>query len=214
MKTKLVIFDCDGVLVDSEPISNRIIAEELTARGLATSQATALELFAGGSLSRVDEYFKSQTGQDIDADFEPTYRSRTHQAFEEELQAVAGAEEMLKAIALAKCVGSNGPLHKIQSNLDKTGLRHFFDERLYSAYTIRRWKPKPDLYLHAAKEMAYAPEECVVVEDSLHGVEAAVAAGMTVFGYTGTKSAKALQAAGAIPFDDMLRLPELIQHTN
>ncbi len=212
MKTKLVIFDCDGVLVDSEPISNRIISNYLTQHGLATSPQKAIELFAGGSLSKVGQYYKAQTGQPIGSDFESTYRDQCQIAFAEELETVAGVEAMLQQIHLPKCVGSNGPLYKIKFNLDKTGLRSFFGDKLYSAYEIKSWKPKPDLYLHAAKEMGLNPADCVVVEDSLHGVEAGIAAGMKVFGFTGTQKASVLQAAGAIPFDHMNQLADLINN--
>jgi len=212
MKTKLVIFDCDGVLVDSEPISNRIIANYLTKHGLPTSQQQAIELFAGGSLSKIGEYFQAQMGKAIDPDFENTYRDQCKTAFAEELESVAGVKEMLQQIPIPKCVGSNGPLYKIKFNLNKTGLSSFFGDKLYSAYDIKRWKPEPHLYLHAAQEMGVSPDDCVVVEDSLHGVEAAIAAGMKVFGFTGTKKASILKAAGAIPFDHMDQLADLINN--
>ncbi len=214
MKTKLVIFDCDGVLVDSEPISNRIISKYLSQHGLATSPQKALELFAGGSLSKVGEYYQKQTGQPIGSDFESTYRDQCKIAFAEELEAVPGVQAMLQQIQIPKCVGSNGPAYKIKFNLDKTGLRSFFGDKLYSAYDIQHWKPEPHLYLHAAKEMGVAPVDCVVVEDSLHGVEAGIAAGMKVFGFTGTKKANVLKAAGAIPFDHMNQLASLINNNH
>ncbi len=210
MKPALLIFDCDGVLVDSEPISNRIIAEELSRYGLPTSPQAALKLFAGGSLSRVGDYFTQQTGQPIPNEFEDRYREACQRSFAAELEAVEGIEQVLQYWTGLKSVGSNGPLHKVKANLHKTGLTNYFEGRLYSAYDIGHWKPQPHLYLHAAQQAGVDPAACVVIEDSVHGVEAAIAAGMPVYGYTATMGEQAMSEAGAITFSQMSELVHLL----
>ncbi len=210
MSPQLLIFDCDGVLVDSEKISTRVISEELTRFGLAMSPAESLQEFAGGALSNVRDYFLAKTQQVLPDDFEAIYRQRTKQAFASELEAVEGVEKVLKKFQQVKCVGSNGPLHKIKSNLQKTGLSAYFEQRLYSAYDIGFWKPLPHLYQHAAQVNGVAPQDCVVIEDSVAGVKAAVAAGIPVFAYTATNDAQKLAQAGATTFDHMHELLDLI----
>lgn len=208
---QLVIFDCDGVLVDSEPLSCRVLAEEVSKLGYAMDTPAAIRAFAGGSFQRVLDFIQLQTNRPAPDDFDAIYRKRTHELFEQELVAVEGVEAVLEKLDYARCVGSNGPLHKIEFNLRKTGLDRFFhDDHLFSAYQIDTWKPDPALYLHAAQKMGVAPAHCVVVEDSVLGVQAGVAAGMRVLGYTGTKTAEQLQQAGATPFADMKDLIRLL----
>ncbi|MEL6636301.1 MAG: HAD family hydrolase [Bacteroidota bacterium] len=210
MKPALLIFDCDGVLVDSEPISTRIIAQLLSEYGLATTPREALNRFAGGSLQRVGDYYREQMGQALAAVFEERYRAECQRAFAQELEAVEGVEAVLRAWTGPKSVGSNGPRAKIEANLQKTGLIDYFEGRLYSAYDLGHWKPEPQLYLHAARAYGVDPTACAVVEDSVHGVLAGVAAGMRVYGYTATVGQAALSAAGAIPFSHMSELIDLL----
>lgn len=209
-KWKLVIFDCDGVLVDSEPISCGVVAELATDLGHPMTAQEGLKTFAGTSLNFVVEFIESKTGQKIPYPFEEMYRQRTYEVFKTDLQAVEGAEAALKQIDLLKCVASNGPLEKVKSNLDITGLRHFFGEHLFSAYQVQRWKPDPALFLYAAQQVGVAPQDCVVVEDSTHGVEAAIAAGMEVFGLPGSTVPEKLHAAGAKVLSSMNDLPQLL----
>ncbi len=208
---QLIIFDCDGVLVDSESLSCRVIAEEITALGYPMTTDEAIHEFAGGSMQRVRDFILRQTGKPSPPHLEETYRQRTYALFRDELQPIAGIDNALRQINTQSCVASNGPLEKIVQNLQTTRLAHHFaPNHLFSAYQIRKWKPDPSLYLHAAKTMGIAPEACVVVEDSVHGVKAAVAAGMRVFGYTGTKPATTLAQAGAVTFSEMQALPDLL----
>lgn len=207
---QLIIFDCDGVLVDSEPISCRIVAEELQKLGLDISIEEAKNRFAGTSLDTIRQYFKDQVGKPVPDNFEEIYRERSHAAFEAELQAVPGIESALKALRLPRCVGSNGPGFKVEANLKITGLRKYFGDELFSAYDIQRWKPDPELYLHAAKTMNFSPENCLVVEDSLAGVQAAIAAGMRVVAYAGAGGSERLKKTGATVFTDMSTLPQLV----
>lgn len=212
-KPQLIIFDCDGVLVDSEPLSNQIIAEEITKLGFPMTTQEAFDVFAGGSLEIVSAFIKEKIGGVVPDNLEEIYRKRSYELFEEKLVAVAGIERALKELRIPRCVGSNGPLHKIKFNLGLTKLSSYFDEQhLFSAYDVNRWKPDPFLYLHAAKIMGVAPEHCVVVEDSVHGAQAGVAAGMRVLGYSPHNDGTGLKAEGAQVFDSMSDLIRLIHN--
>ncbi len=209
---QLLIFDCDGVLVDSEPISNRIVAELLREIGIPISHEESIRLFAGTSMEYIRSYIQQTTGQAPPSNFEDIYRERSHAAFEQELQPVAGVAQALEVLRLPRCVASNGPLIKVEANLQITGLRPLFTNDLFSAYDIQRWKPEPDLYLHAAAQMKTAVSNCLVIEDSTAGVEAALRAGMRVLGYGGAGNSERLQAAGATKvFEDMMELPALVE---
>ncbi len=198
MSYELVIFDCDGVLVDSESISCGAIAEIATELGFPMTTRESINYFVGTSIEYAIDFLKDKTTQPIPADFESRYRKICHERFQTDLQPIPGIENLLTKLDLPKCVGSNGPRHKIISNLKLTNLIHHFDqEHLFSAYDIKKWKPLPDLYLHAASRMNVAPEKCVVVEDSVAGVKAARAAGMSVYGYAGDGDGENLSAAGA-----------------
>lgn len=212
-KWKLVIFDCDGVLVDSEPISCGVCAEMATELGHPMSAQEGLQTFAGTSMNFVTQYIEKQTGKKIPYPFEDEYRRRTYEAFKIHLQPVEGIREALQQIQLQKCVASNGPLEKVISNLAITGLHSFFPQHLFSAYQVQRWKPDPALFLHAAKTVGVAPKDCIVVEDSTHGVEAAIAAGMEVLGFPGTTSAELLRASGAQVLPTMQALPGILYGT-
>ena len=211
MKIELIIFDCDGVLVDSERISNGVVAELLTEEGLSMDGSDATRLFAGTNVGYIQKYFEEQTGNTLRPDFEQLYRERTFETFQESLEAVEGVEEVLQNLKdQKKCVASNGPKNKIRLNLKLTGLDKYFGENLFSAYDIQRWKPAPDLYLHAANKMGTPPLHCVVIEDSEAGVKAAKKAGMKVLGYCRETPKEKLSNAGAITFDSMNDLKQIL----
>ena len=198
MTYELVIFDCDGVLVDSESISCGAIAEIATELGFPMTTREAIDYFVGTSIEYAVDFLKDKIVKPMPPDLEGRYRKMCHERFETDLKPIPGIEKVLKKLHLPKCVGSNGPRHKIVSNLKITNLIHHFDEaHLFSAYDIKKWKPLPDLYLHAAKKMGADPARCVVVEDSVAGVSAARAAGMVVYGYAGDSDGEKLSAAGA-----------------
>jgi len=209
-QNKLIIFDCDGVLVDSEPLSNRTIAEQMQDLGIPMTETEAIRLFAGGSLANVADYVKERIGKEIPEDFEEVYRTRSYELFRKELQAVPGIKEILEDLPNARCVASNGPIPKMELNLGLTGLMHFFDGNLFSAYEVGHWKPDPRLFLHAAQTMGFEAKNCIVIEDSDHGIHAAKAAGMQVFGYAGRTPREKLTNAGAEVFEDMRELKELL----
>lgn len=205
---ELVIFDCDGVLVDSEPIANRVLAEALSEIGLATTIESSMQDYMGRSWTACVEIFEDRLGRPLPPEFENRFWTRAEAALRAELQPVPGIHEVLARIPTPICVASSGRPEKMRVTLGVTGLLPRFEGRIFSALDVARAKPWPDLFLHAAARMGAAPATCVVVEDSPRGVEAGVAAGMRVLGFAGRTDATALEAAGAEVFSDMLELPE------
>ena len=211
MSFDLVIFDCDGVLVDTEPLANRVFTAALNEIGLAVTYEEVCRDFIGLSLPRCVEIVETRRGEPLPAGFIEELQSRTFDAFERELQPVPGIHEALRRISIPLCVASSGDHEKMRLTLGLTGLLPHFEGRMFSAMDVERGKPHPDLFLRAALEMGAAPARCAVVEDSLPGVRAAVAAGMAVFGYTASAAAGPLKEAGATVFLEMAALPELLE---
>ena len=211
---RLVIFDCDGVLVDSEVISNSALARLLTAEGLSTTLVDARRDYQGLMLSEVFERAQERLGRPLAHDWLKRFESERAEQFHRELKAVPGAIEVVERVrraGLDVCVASQGKLEKTRLSLQITGLRRLFADRaMFSAYGVARGKPHPDLFLHAAAEMGADPSNCVVVEDTPSGVMAGVAAGMRVFGYTADSDEQALRQAGAEPFESLAELPRLL----
>ncbi len=210
----LVIFDCDGVLVDSEPIANRLIAEALSAAGLSMSGEEALERYRGGKLTRIKIRVEEDLGIDLGDHWVDDIYQKQFDAFRRELQLIPGIVDVLDALDRAGvpyCVGSNGPLYKMRVSLGVTGLYERLESRIFSADMVSEPKPAPDLFLHAAAAFDIPPEDVAVVEDSAPGVTAGVAAGMRVFGYAHDSGEPPLKAAGALAtFMSMNELPELM----
>ncbi|WP_446034012.1 HAD family hydrolase [Streptomyces olivaceus] len=213
MRYDLVIFDNDGVLVDSEPISNRLLAGYLTELGHSTSYEDSLRDYMGAAMHRVHDLVLERTGRRLPGDFDDVFHGRVFAAFERELEPVPGAVgalEKLAADGVAYCVASSGSHERIRVGHRKTGLDRWFDDgRLFSSQDVGRGKPAPDLFLYAAERMGVAPARCVVVEDSPLGVQAAVAAGMDVYGFTGMTPAARLAGATRL-FGDMGDLAGLL----
>ncbi|MFE7974581.1 HAD family hydrolase [Streptomyces shenzhenensis] len=213
MRYDLVIFDNDGVLVDSEPISNRLLAAYLTELGHPTSYEDCLRDYMGAALHRVHDLVAERTGQRLPDDFDDVFHARVFAAFERELKPVGGAVGVLEKLAadgVPYCVASSGSHERIRVGHRTTGLdRWFEDSRIFSSQDVGRGKPAPDLFLYAAERMGVAPERCVVVEDSPLGVRAAVAAGMDVYGFTAMTPTEKLADAGQL-FSDMRELTDLL----
>ncbi|MFG2683998.1 HAD family hydrolase [Streptomyces sp. NPDC048392] len=213
MRYELVVFDNDGVLVDSEPISNRLLAGYLTELGHPTSYDDSLRDYMGAAMHRVHDLVLERTGRRLPEDFDDVFHARVFAAFERDLEAVPGAVgvlEKLTASGVAYCVASSGSHERIRVGHRKTGLDRWFDDtRIFSAQDVGRGKPAPDLFLHAARRMGVAPERCVVIEDSPLGVRAAGAAGMDVFGFTAMTPAAKLAGATRL-FADMGELNGLL----
>ncbi|MBZ6079425.1 HAD family hydrolase [Streptomyces olivaceus] len=213
MRYDLVIFDNDGVLVDSEPISNRLLAGYLTELGHPTSYEDSLRDYMGAAMHRVHDLVLERTGRRLPGDFDDVFHGRAFAAFERELEPVPGAVGVLEKLAadgVAYCVASSGSHERIRVGHRKTGLDRWFDDgRIFSSQDVGRGKPAPDLFLYAAERMGVAPARCVVVEDSPLGVQAAVAAGMDVYGFTGMTPAARLAGATRL-FGDMGDLAGLL----
>ncbi len=206
----LVIFDCDGVLVDSERLAVRTEAQILSRLGWPLTEADIVERFVGRSAAYMQQEIEGHLGRalDWDAEFEPHYR----EVFERELVPVPGVVGALDAITAPVCVASSGSHEKMQFTLSKTGLLDRFSGRIFSVDQVAQGKPAPDVFLFAADQMGALPDRCAVVEDSVSGVSAGLSAGMAVFAFAGgVTSAEALSMQGASVFDDMRELPALLE---
>lgn len=209
---KLVIFDCDGVLVDSERITNQVFVEMLNELGLPLTLDDMFEQFVGHSMGQCLDKISSLLGRRPSDDFLPAYRARTRAALESTLVAVPRVEDTLDRITLPRCVASSGDHEKMRFTLGITGLWSRFEGRIFSVTEVKNPKPAPDVFLYAASRCGVAPADCAVVEDTPTGVAAAVAAGMTVLGYSALTPAHRLLAAGAHHvFDRMSDLPGLLK---
>ena len=210
---ELVVFDCDGVLVDSERLSVRVESQLLGELGWTISEHEVMERFVGRSDAHMLSVIESRLGRPV-PEFMTQYRERLFDAFDRELTAVPGVAEALDRIesfALATCVASSGTHDKMARTLGRTGLLERFDGRIYSATLVARGKPAPDLFLFAAASMGVDPAACVVVEDSRYGVEAARAAGMRSVGFAGGLTpADWLQGPGTVVIDDMALLLDVL----
>jgi HAD superfamily hydrolase (TIGR01509 family) len=198
----LIIFDCDGVLVDSEVLSCRCLTEVLARYGIALTLDQALELFLGRSVSAVLQHYAA-LGRALPDEFLHDLKSAVREAFEISLKPMSDVDAVLTALATPHCVASSSGLDRVSFSLRLTGLATFFGDRLYTSEMVARGKPAPDLFLYAAGKMQVEPGRTLVIEDSVSGVTAAKAAGMTVWGFTGGSHYRArdahgpLQAAGA-----------------
>jgi len=180
---KAVIFDCDGVLVDSVGLAGEVLAEYLRDLGFAVTRQEATRRFGSGKMADYVARFERETGKHIPERFEQELRSRRDQTFRERLRPVDGAVELVKGLRIPSCVASNGPMPQIELSLRIVGLHDHFQQRIFSAYSLRAWKPEPQLFLHAGGALGVLPEECAVVEDSELGILAGIAAGMQVFAF-------------------------------
>jgi len=209
--TGVVIFDCDGVLVDSEPIANRVFSQMLAEQGLVLDDAQMDELFLGRTMAHCLALVADRLGRSLPDDFEAGHDRRLFDALAAELTPVPGVVKVLDRLALPYCVASNGGPEKMRFSLGQVGLLSRLEGRLFSAAHVARGKPAPDLFLHAARCMDVEPAACVVIEDSPAGVAAGVAAGMTVFGFAARTPAARLHEAGAHRvFTVMDELPALL----
>ncbi|BCA54521.1 putative beta-phosphoglucomutase [Nitrospira sp. KM1] len=215
--SELILFDCDGVLIDSEIIANRIEAEELARLGYAITMEEIINRFTGISEQEASKLMRKEYGFLLPENHAARVTELILKEFHASLQPIDGIRETLSALSLPRCVASSSNIDKIRLGLTTTGLIEYFDPRyLFSASMVECGKPAPDLFLLAAGKMGYAPEQCVVIEDSVPGVQAAKAAGMRVFGFSGgthcnTNHQERLKDHGAdLVFADMRRLNNLL----
>ena len=214
----LVIFDCDGVLVDSEPLSIRVLIDVARAHGAELDEAEAYRKFLGRSLSNLVSVLDSDFGISADEGFLERMRRDLYARFETELQPVAGVAEALATLPFRRCVASSSQPERIRLSLRLTGLLSFFEPDIFSATMVENGKPAPDLFLHAARAMETEPAHCIVIEDSPAGILAAKRAGMTVFAFTGGSHAdreeyrrEVAALSPHVTFDAMSDLLHLVQ---
>jgi len=211
MKTKCIIFDCDGTLVDSEAITNQVIAQMAGEIGVEMTGDEASATFGGKTLDGVVYKMKELSGKDLPDDWLPRLVQMVNDSWDSKLKPVEGIEELLNKIEIPICVASNGEPTHVRHSLRLTKLYDFFGDNIFTASEVDLPKPAPDIFLYAAKKMGFSPEECVIIEDSVTGVKAAVNAKIKVYGIINNLfSSNDLEKAGAIPFKKMKNLPQLL----
>ncbi|MDI3564133.1 HAD family hydrolase [Bradyrhizobium sp. Arg816] len=210
---ELVIFDSDGVLVDSEIIALTVLVRTASEEGIAISLEDAIRSFRGVKMADCVREIEHRLGRSVRDTFIADIRRATALAFDAELKPVEGIHAALAEIAVPVCVASNGPMSKLTHALGLTKLLERFEGRIFSAYEVGSWKPDPGLFLHAAQTLGAHPSRCVVVEDSLSGIRAAKAAGMRVLGFTGGDSGVERELAAVCDevFHRMSELPVLLR---
>tara|TARA_R110002050_G_scaffold65841_11_gene142314 strand:- start:16746 stop:17390 length:645 start_codon:yes stop_codon:yes gene_type:complete len=181
---KCVIFDCDGVLVDSELLGNQVFVDMANEHGAGIDISYAMRHFKGGFLNDSIKQLETILQKELPSGFENEYRQRSYEVFSTHLKPVEGVEQVLNKLTVPFCVASSGPQEKIKRNLATAGLSSYFKNNIFSCYDIGKWKPDPAIYLHASKTMGYDPNECLVIEDSFKGAKAATSGGFDVYGYT------------------------------
>ncbi|MBW4624778.1 MAG: HAD-IA family hydrolase [Brasilonema octagenarum HA4186-MV1] len=208
----LVIFDCDGVLVDSEQITNSVFAAMLSEIGLPVTLEYISNTFVGQPMTACVEIIQESLGKPIPDNFVTEFRQRNKKSLSENLKPIKGIHDVLSQIKTSYCVASNSTHEMIQTKLGVTELLPYFEGKIFSVTDVARGKPHPDLFLYAAEKMKVHPQRCVVVEDTPIGVQAGFSAGMKVFGYAEYSNPQKLQAAGAsVVFSSMRLLPNLLE---
>lgn len=207
-----MIFDLDGVLIDSEPIANRVLVQLLQRAGISFSESQAMERFVGRTRDQCIALAAELSGKPLPPHFAEDWDAALFEALRRELKPVDGAADVLRALSIPYCVASNGMLPRMRIALEAAGLLRYFEGRMFSATQVANPKPAPDVFLLAATVMNVPPAASAVVEDTTTGVKAARAAGMQVFGYAGCahSDAFALEREGAVVFSDMRLLPDLL----
>jgi HAD superfamily hydrolase (TIGR01509 family) len=216
MTIRHVIFDCDGVLIDSEQISMAVDQQLLTQCGVVLSEAEMHRRFVGKTFQGMIDELEAETGRKLPFDLEMRKDGMMLDIYRRELKAIPGVPEMLDDLTLPKSIGTNGPRQRAMEALRILGIAHHFGERLTTFEDVVEGKPAPDVYLLAAERAGFAPAQCLVVEDSVTGVMSAVAAGCLTLGFTGSQlhrsehALKLVELGAHAVFDDMGQLPDLI----
>ncbi len=210
-KYKCVIFDCDGVLVDSEPLGNQVMVDMANELGAQIDLDYAYQNFKGNALKKCIAQISELVDSEMPSNFEAEYRGRSFEKFRNEIQPVDGVFDLIKNLKIPFCVASSGPENKIRLNLELTRLLPYFESKIFSCYAIQKWKPDPAVFLWAAETMGFQPSECVVIEDSPIGVDAAINGGFDVFGFTAHDFRDELQEKTTKTFDSMLKLSEFLE---
>ena len=208
----LIIFDCDGVIVDSEVIGNRVFRQFLVELGVRVSEHEVYEQFLGRALADSLVIIEDLLGRPVPPDTLERYREMRDETLRNEVRAVEGVANIIRMLDVPYCVASSGDHSKMRATLGATGLLSLFDGRIFSAVDVARAKPAPDIFLHAAEKMQTDPARTTVIEDSVNGIAAARAAGMTVYGYVDlTPAARLIEAGAHRTFEHMRELEDLLE---
>ncbi|WP_298238467.1 HAD family hydrolase [uncultured Algibacter sp.] len=202
-KYKCIIFDCDGVLIDSESIAIKVLVDMANDLGAYMDFEASLISLKGKALNVCMDVISKRINNPLPIHFEQDYRINTFEAFRKSIQPIKGIKDVVENLDIPFCVASSGPENKIRLNLEITGLLPFFETNIFSCYAIQKWKPEPDIFLWAAKTMGFKPNECLVIEDSVSGVKAAKVGGFDVFGYTEHDYNNELEALATKTFNSM-----------
>lgn len=197
---KCILFDCDGVLVDSEIIGNKVMIAMAQEYGFEMTTEDSIHFFNGKSIYENLQLIETKINRKLPDSFESEYRKQSFEAFKKEIKPIAGVTEFINNLSVDFCVASNGPIDKMELNLSLTGLLDKFENKMFSAFQINSWKPDPELYIHAARVMGYTVNECIIIEDSIAGVKAGISGGFIVYGFANSHTETQLKEAGAILF--------------
>ncbi|MRX38503.1 HAD-IA family hydrolase [Flavobacterium sp. LC2016-23] len=210
MDVKCIIFDCDGVLVDTEKIGNGILLEMAAEHGFEMKLEEAYRDFNGRNLKECFLHIEDAIAKKLPESFEKEYRQRSFEAFRTQVKPMEGVVSFLNSLKIPYCVASSGPVDKIRLNLEVAGLLDKFENKIFSSYEINSWKPEPGIFLHAAKEMGFEVKDCIVVEDSKAGVMAGRKGGFKVYGFANGYNDTDLKAGGAVLFNSYVELRGVI----
>lgn len=210
MEVKCIIFDCDGVLVDTEKIGNGILLEMAAEHGFEMKLEDAYRDFNGRNLKECFLHIEEAIAKKLPESFESEYRQRSFEAFRTQVKPMEGVVSFLNSLKIPYGVASSGPVDKIRLNLEVAGLLDKFENKIFSSYEIKSWKPDPGIFLHAAKEMGFEVQDCIVVEDSKAGVMAGKAGGFKVYGFANGYNDTDLETEGAVLFRSYEELRSMI----
>lgn len=210
MEVKCIIFDCDGVLVDTEKIGNGILLEMAQEYGFKMELEDAYRNFNGRNLKDCFKHIEEAIEQKLPETFETEYREKSFEAFKTQVKPMEGVVAFIDLLKIPYCVASSGPMDKIRLNLEVAGLLDKFEGKMFSSYLINSWKPEPGIFLHAAKEMGFEVKDCIVLEDSKAGVKAGISGGFKVYGFANGFNNEDLKAEGAELFSSYEELKELL----
>ncbi|WP_447871377.1 6-phosphogluconate phosphatase [Serratia fonticola] len=211
-QVECVLFDCDGTLVDSEVLCSKAYVHMFAHYGIELALEEVFKKYKGIKLYEIIERVNAEQGVNLPAsDLEPIFRQEVARLFDAELQPIAGARELLAQMTAPMCTVSNGPVSKMQHSLGLTDMLSYFDDRLFSGYDIQRWKPDPAIVFHAAQQMQVPVERCILVDDSVAGAQAGIAAGIPVFYFCADPHNQPIDHPLVTTFDDLAQLPALWQ---
>jgi HAD superfamily hydrolase (TIGR01509 family) len=208
---KCIIFDCDGVLVDTEKIGNEILLTMASEHGFEMKIEDAYRNFNGRNLKDCFRHIESAIDKKLPVNFESEYRERSFSAFKTQVKPVEGVEDFIAQLKIPFCVASSGPVDKIRLNLETAGLLDKFENKIFSSYQIKSWKPDPEIFLFAAKEMGFDVKDCIVVEDSKAGVKAGISGGFKVYSFANEYNNDELEQEGAILFKNFEELKSILK---